>query len=357
MVVDGGFNSESWDEISSLMDLTGSPLRQYRYAPSETQLKHWSLYRDYVWRGNTLLAAIRNPGVNEQTIYLHPDHLGSPRILTDAAGDTIEPHVYFPFGQEAYVNPGDGDVLQFTGQERDDYAAGDTVDLDYLHARYFSAHLGRFTSVDPSKQGWDPKEPQSWNRYAYSLGNPIKFIDPDGEETQLVVGSQTENNVFGHVALAINGTVYSFGTAYVGKSGDWGVSLGGYLGAQDSKRSTTVMTLDLSPEEENKLRATLEGNDPRKKPYSVLDNPCVTVCEQALESVGGLPNDPGPMHTDSAGNQLQAGAPKSFTPGGLADQVQEAGLVKSSSTQGQTKVSKVKSFFNTIVEAFRRLRE
>jgi len=229
--------------------------------------------------------------------------------------------------------------------------------LDYMHARYFSAHLGRFMSVDPSAQSWEPKQPQSWNRYAYSLGNPIKFIDPDGEETQLVVGGQTENNVFGHVALAINGTVYSFGTAYVGKSGDWGVSLGAYLGAQDSKRSTTVMTLDLSPEEENKLRATLEANDPRKKPYSVLDNSCVTVCEQALESVGVLPNDPGPMHTDSAGNQLQAGAPKSFTPGGLADQVQEAGLVKSSSTQGQTKVSKVKSFFNTIVEAFKRLRE
>ena len=179
LVVDGGFNSESWDEISSPMDLTGSPLRQYRYAPSETQLKHWSLYRDYVWRGNTLLAAIRNPGVNEQTIYLHPDHLGSPRILTDAAGNTIETHVYFPFGQEAYVNPGNGDVLQFTGHERDDYAAGDTVDLDYMHRRYYSLHLGRFMTADPvvrQSLGTSDLEP-----LRLCPGNPVKCTDPRGE--------------------------------------------------------------------------------------------------------------------------------------------------------------------------------
>ena len=50
--------------------------------------------------------------------------------------------------------------------------------LDYMHARYFSAHLGRFISVDPI--GGTTSNPQSWNRYAYTLGNPLKYTDPDG---------------------------------------------------------------------------------------------------------------------------------------------------------------------------------
>ena len=56
-------------------------------------------------------------------VYLHPDHLGTPRILTDSFGTTLETHVYFPFGQEA-TTPTNSEVLQFTGHERDDYDAG-----------------------------------------------------------------------------------------------------------------------------------------------------------------------------------------------------------------------------------------
>ena len=174
----GGSDVANWKETYTLRGLDGAPLRQYAVEGGNAS-GHWSLTRDYIWRGNALLAAVRDPGTtNEKTVYFHPDHLGSPRILTDAAGDTIETHVYFPFGQEAYVNPGDGDVLQFTGHERDDYAAGDTVDLDYMHARYYSLHLGRFLSTDPV--AGNPSTPQSWNLYGYVLGNPVKYTDPEG---------------------------------------------------------------------------------------------------------------------------------------------------------------------------------
>jgi hypothetical protein len=47
-----------------------------------------------------------------------------------------------------------------------------------MHARYFSAHLGRCHSVDPV--GAAPSWPQSWNRYSYVLGNPMKYVDPEG---------------------------------------------------------------------------------------------------------------------------------------------------------------------------------
>jgi RHS repeat-associated protein len=50
--------------------------------------------------------------------------------------------------------------------------------LDYMHARYYSFRTGRFLSVDPV--GGEVGLSQSWNRYAYVLGNPIGAMDPDG---------------------------------------------------------------------------------------------------------------------------------------------------------------------------------
>jgi RHS repeat-associated protein len=50
--------------------------------------------------------------------------------------------------------------------------------LDYFINRYYSSTQGRFTS--PDLLSGRPGSPQSWNRYAYSINNPLKYIDPDG---------------------------------------------------------------------------------------------------------------------------------------------------------------------------------
>jgi RHS repeat-associated protein len=131
--------------------------------------------RDYVWQGGALVAAHTPDGLR----HCHLDHLGSPRIITGANGTTLAQHLYFPFGEEATNSEQNAEVLKFTGHERDDLdASGSTRDLDYMHARYFSAHLGRFTTFDPV--GGNLFQPQSWNRYSYVLGNPLKYVDPQG---------------------------------------------------------------------------------------------------------------------------------------------------------------------------------
>ncbi len=63
----------------------------------------------------------------------------------------------------------------YTGKERDAESG-----LDYFGARYYSGAQGRFTSPDPLLNSGRPWEPQSWNRYAYALNNPLKFTDPTG---------------------------------------------------------------------------------------------------------------------------------------------------------------------------------
>jgi RHS repeat-associated protein len=54
-----------------------------------------------------------------------------------------------------------------------------TKNLDYMHARFHSPLTGRFLSVD-SHPG-HPKVPQSWNRYSYATGNPMRLVDPSGK--------------------------------------------------------------------------------------------------------------------------------------------------------------------------------
>src|SRR5262249_49448268 len=70
---------------------------------------------------------------------------------------------------------------KFTGHERDladPNGPGD--DLDYLHVRQSNPLTGRFLSCDPL--GGNSARPQTWNRYAYALGNPLKYVDPSGLE-------------------------------------------------------------------------------------------------------------------------------------------------------------------------------
>jgi RHS repeat-associated protein len=71
--------------------------------------------------------------------------------------------------------------MKFTGHERDLNGAGGVGDdLDYMHARFCSPVTGRFLSFDAGQSSL--VRPQSWNRYLYSAGNPLRFVDRDGRE-------------------------------------------------------------------------------------------------------------------------------------------------------------------------------
>ena len=120
--------------------------------------------------------------------WLVSDQLGTPRIVLDLTGSqaNVKRHDYLPFGEELVVpiggrsvaqgySGGDGVRQQFTSKERDTETG-----LDYFGARYYSSVQGRFTGVDPENAGAFISYPQSWNGYAYSLNNPLRFIDPDG---------------------------------------------------------------------------------------------------------------------------------------------------------------------------------
>ena len=122
------------------------------------------------------------------TQYLMADHLGSTRLVTGADGNCASQHDYLPFGEEidpsqitrppCYSNgPTDGVTEKFSGKERDPETG-----LDYFGARYLSSAQGRFMSADPKMFPHDMTDPQSWNKYGYTRNNPLRYVDPDGED-------------------------------------------------------------------------------------------------------------------------------------------------------------------------------
>jgi RHS repeat-associated protein len=173
---DAGSNASNAGSSAShwkIRDLEGRVLRDYRESGGT-----WGVAKDYLHRDRALLSALA-PSTGRQE-HFSLDHLGSPRLVTDAAGVPVARHTYLPFGEEwAAPGPGEDEPMKFTGHERDVDPASSGNDLDYMHARYYTPNVGRFLSVDPLEG--NPRQPQSWNRYAYVQNNPTNRTDPSGQ--------------------------------------------------------------------------------------------------------------------------------------------------------------------------------
>ena len=114
----------------------------------------------------------------ETVTYYHSDAIGSVRMVTDANSAVLARYDYQPFGLPLEVPPPPAEQRQFAGKERDTETG-----LDYFGGRYYAGLTGRFTTVDPVLDIEQALiDPQRWNRYAYALNNPLRYVDPDGRQ-------------------------------------------------------------------------------------------------------------------------------------------------------------------------------
>jgi RHS repeat-associated protein len=112
--------------------------------------------------------------------YRHSDWLGSSRFASYGAGGS-QPYydgAYAPYG-ENYAEMGTQD-RNFTGQNQDTINSGPYPLYDFLSREYHPVH-GRWPSPDPAGlAAANLSNPQSLNRYAYALNNPLTLTDPLG---------------------------------------------------------------------------------------------------------------------------------------------------------------------------------
>ncbi len=166
-----------------------------------------SVTQDNVFLGNLLVASYfaSPPGWR----YTVSDHLGTPRAVFNQSGQLVETRKHWPYGEDTTTTP-PTQRLAYALMERDSEST-----RFYDHARNHDFSLGRFLS--PDRVGGTAGNPQSWNRYAYTLNNPMKFVDPDGRLTIIAPGTFNRGNpdflpggrFFNHVVRTVPDRAYA----------------------------------------------------------------------------------------------------------------------------------------------------
>lgn len=167
--------------------------------------------RDYIWMGNipvavvdvTLKGSVASSVVN----YIHADHLGTPRAVTNSAGKVIWSWAYKsnPFGeQQPTSSTGYTLNLRYLGQYYDAEKGN-----NYNYSRDYDPTVGRYFQSDfIGLQG-------GLSTYGYVSGNPLNFSDSKGQCPWCV----------GAVIGAISGGIAGYET------GGWeGALIGGVIG-------------------------------------------------------------------------------------------------------------------------------
>ncbi len=177
--VDTAGNRSPWSESVSATPTGGGGSRP------DPVMRRLTLWMDGQWNGDVdalsahrLIGTHSSAEVDWHLLFVHSDHLGSTRVVSNEAGLSVAVMHYFPFGEEIPPAAPRVTTRRFTGHERDDETR-----LDYMLARGYSPVMGRFLSRDPGADT-DLDDPQSWNKFAYARNNPIKFVDPQGEAVE-----------------------------------------------------------------------------------------------------------------------------------------------------------------------------
>jgi RHS repeat-associated protein len=108
--------------------------------------------------------------------YLFGDHLGSSSLVTNSSFVKTAELRYTAWGKpRSTTGTVAANAFTYTGQRQE---AG--IGLNFYKARWYDSNIGHFAQADTIVP--DLAKPQSWDRYAYTSGNPVNRVDPDGHE-------------------------------------------------------------------------------------------------------------------------------------------------------------------------------
>ena len=141
----------------------------------------------YIALADGVFAIMVRNGAVDSMYYVHPDHLGSYAIVTDALGNVKQRAEYDPWGKRILSEGSLKFDRGFTGHEHLSPFGGVGGGLIDMNGRLYDPVIGRFLSPDPYIQA--PDFSQSFNRYSYCVNNPLRYTDPDGKWIHIVIGA------------------------------------------------------------------------------------------------------------------------------------------------------------------------
>ena len=133
------------------------------------------LIQETVWLNDLPIATLRPNGTGIAVYFVHPDELGTPRVVTDTTNKPVWRWDSDAFGRtlpnQDPLKTGKSFVyhLRYPGQYYDTQSG-----LHYNYFRDYDPQTGRYIQSDPIGLAG------GWNTYSYVGGNPITKIDPLG---------------------------------------------------------------------------------------------------------------------------------------------------------------------------------
>ena len=129
------------------------------------------------------VTSLQPANATSDIFYYHMNHLGSTAYVTDNNATITQGFLYAPFGEitTEYNANFSNNVLpkySFNAKELDEETG-----MYYYEARYYKPPV--FTSRDPMFEKYFWMTP-----YAYCANNPVKYVDPDGEDWVLSTGNK-----------------------------------------------------------------------------------------------------------------------------------------------------------------------
>ena len=197
-------------------------------------IKEWN----YIAGGDGLAAIYINDNGNKTLHWVAKDHLGSIMGLYNESGVMEEEYSYDAWGRRrspaswAYItgNPSNLITRGYTEHEHLDKFV-----LINMNGRLYDPVLGRMFSPDNFVQ--NASSTQSLNRYSYANNNPLKFVDPDGNNPLVIaafIGA-----IINVATQSSQGHIQSFGDFWAAA----GIGAGaGALGAWAGAGATSLMT-------------------------------------------------------------------------------------------------------------------
>ncbi|PFH46745.1 hypothetical protein AMATHDRAFT_183039 [Amanita thiersii Skay4041] len=123
---------------------------------------------------NHRIASLLTVNGTETVQYYQHDALGSTIAVFDSDGNVLTYYDYDAFGNATPSTPANA-TARYT------YCGKQLIgDLYYFGARFYDPNTGRFLTLDPFAIHLDGLSPSSFNRYAFSINDPINYIDWNG---------------------------------------------------------------------------------------------------------------------------------------------------------------------------------
>ena len=156
------------------------------------------------------LGLVKQTDASDYTLYFAFDDLGNTSDLTGVMGTFLNDYAYSPFNRISSSHERTTNHL-YNGEWG---ITNESNALDYMRARFYNSHIGRFISEDPlGILG-------GINSNNYAVNNPVLFSDPSGliNEPQFIMGCWQASSGFAVVAsgvaiVAAAPAVVSLGTA------------------------------------------------------------------------------------------------------------------------------------------------